>query len=1050
MRPYLAALLVSVSPLLPAPAADLRHFEDAPLRAVTFIDKEEGWAAGDEGVVWHTIDGGKRWERQPTGLRASLRSIQFLHPYTGTGWVVGREELPHGGGSVGVLLITRDAGETWQRVSVNAMPGLHKVQFFDASNGIVVGDGSDQFPTGMFRTSDGGRTWKPVPGPRCTSWLAADFQDPQTGALAGAWGRLASLRQGTLIAADIEALRHRTLRGLQIAGDRGVAVGQGGAVLISTTTAGARWGYADLKLPSEILSCCDFHAVSCRGDRTWIVGRPGSIVLHSADRGQSWVMQPTGQPLPLHAVFFRDEEIGWAVGELGTIVATRDGGKSWTVQRRGGQRAAALLLHARATGLPLDTIALLGGEEGYLTTALRVTASDPASAAPGRASEADRLTAAVRQVGGATGEVLWQFPVPQHLARSDRPALLASWDRLHDQRAAEQLLRQLVLTLRIWQPSVVITDHPDVQATGFGADALVAEAVHEAITRAAETESFPEQLQQLGLKPWQASKLYARWQEKSGAPIVLDLNAVQTNLQGTARELATPAAGLLADVPVLLPSQRFYRLLQGKLPGAASHRDLMEGLALAPGGTARRTATVAAAPDPGLEKAARTRRTLQVLAEMPPSALNDPNKLLAQIDPALAALPDEQGAVAAFAVASHFTRIGQWPMAREAYLRMVDRFSAHPLSADAYRWLIQHNSSSEARRRQDLGQFLLVVQPKYPKVPGTNRADTSVAPTGTEVGFNPLASLTGGVVPVKAEKVDPTQLQPLGERAAIRQWYQGCLDIEPRLAAFGPLHATDPASLFCLQAARRQLGDFDKARQWYTRFVADQPDGPWRTAAAAELWLTNRTGPAPKPVAASRWTDSRPFLDGQFDDPCWHERTPLRLHDAIGSTGQDYPTEVRLAHDKEYLYLALRCQHPAERHVPPVKVRPRDADLRPYDRVSLLLDLDRDYNTYFHFQVDQRGCVCEDCWGDLSWNPRWFVAARSDATGWQVEAAIPLSELSGEPVTIGRAWACNVVRILPGRGVQAFSTPADVQPRPEGMGLLLFSQENPRPVREKD
>ena len=49
--------------------------------------------------------------------------------------------------------------------------------------------------------------------------------------------------------------------------------------------------------------------------------------------------------------------------------------------------------------------------------------------------------------------------------------------------------------------------------------------------------------------------------------------------------------------------------------------------------------------------------------------------------------------------------------------------------------------------------------------------------------------------------------------------------------------------------------------------------------------------------------------------------------------------------------------------------------------------------------------------------------------------------LAGDPVTLGRTWAFNVVRTLPGRGVQAFSLPADVQPRPEGMGLLLFMKE---------
>jgi hypothetical protein len=85
--------------------------------------------------------------------------------------------------------------------------------------------------------------------------------------------------------------------------------------------------------------------------------------------------------------------------------------------------------------------------------------------------------------------------------------------------------------------------------------------------------------------------------------------------------------------------------------------------------------------------------------------------------------------------------------------------------------------------------------------------------------------------------------------------------------------------------------------------------------------------------------------------------------------------------------------------------------------------------------------VCDDCWGDRTWNPRWFVAVHSEPEGWQVEAAIPLIELTGDPVTVGRTWACNVTRVLPGRGVQAWSLPADVEPRPEGMGFLMFLAE---------
>ena len=157
-------------------------------------------------------------------------------------------------------------------------------------------------------------------------------------------------------------------------------------------------------------------------------------------------------------------------------------------------------------------------------------------------------------------------------------------------------------------------------------------------------------------------------------------------------------------------------------------------------------------------------------------------------------------------------------------------------------------------------------------------------------------------------------------------------------------------------------------------------------------------------------------------------------------------TETMFAFDQEFLYIALKCKHPAGQQVAPVKPRPRDADVDAFDRVSILLDLDRDYATYFHLEIDQRGCVRDRCNDDKSWNPRWYVAVHSEGSSWQIEAAIPLSELTGEKITQQTAWAFNVARILPGRGVQSWSQPADVRPRPEGMSLLLFQSGTGRPM----
>ena len=67
-----------------------------------------------------------------------------------------------------------------------------------------------------------------------------------------------------------------------------------------------------------------------------------------------------------------------------------------------------------------------------------------------------------------------------------------------------------------------------------------------------------------------------------------------------------------------------------------------------------------------------------------------------------------------------------------------------------------------------------------------------------------------------------------------------------------------------------------------------------------------------------------------------------------------------------------------------------------HDRVDILLDLDRDYQTYYRFQVDHRGCLAEDCWGDKTWNPKYFVGFDATDTGWTAEIAIPFIELTGD------------------------------------------------------
>lgn len=1043
-------------------ATEHQHFGDANLYAIQFVGDGEGWACGDEGVILHTIDGGKNWERVSSGTRGSLKSICFITPQFG--WIVGREELPKGG-SAGVILFTADGGINWNRVLANSLPGLNRVRFVDAKTGFLLGDGTDVLPSGVFKTTDGGKSWAPVAGPRATTWYDGDFVDGELGALGGAWSRLAKMRQGTLTAADVDTLGGRSVRGLRLMQERALAIGDGGLMLLSKSQ-GAGWGYADLKLPVDILANLDFHAVDCVGNRVWVVGRPGSVVFHSKDGGLNWEMQKTSQTLPLYGVYFRDEDNGCAVGALGTVVLTSDGGKTWKVARQGGQRAATMCVHADGGKVPLETITQLGLEEGFLVTGLRVCSADPKSGILSKATEEMRFSSAMRLAGGVMGESLWQFPLPQHLGAANKKQLVEHWDNSHGKQSAQQMLRQMVLAIRTWKPDVILTDNPDSSVSETQVGSLVAEAVHEAVRMAADPQAFPEQLQKLELKTWKVAKVYSLWHKRQTSHVSIDATEVKNRLLTTLRHFSHPAAVLLGSDNETL-AHRFYRLLDSQIAGAENQNQLMAGVNAATGTGARRKLAPETEPDAAVVKAAQASQKLQLLAENPVQGLATPDQIISQLKPVLSKLPHDQGAAAAFALANQYVRSGQWLLAQETFLMMADQYPAHPLTAQAYRWLILHNTSSEAKRRYELGQFVLTGQmgmtsPKMPsqeqvekllemKKKQNKEAPPFLQPKGTGPGKEPV----GGEpkqLPENFKNLDlpnlyqgtkvsqQAQITYLSNQADQARWYKSSKDFAERLQLFGPIHARDPHVNFCLQAAQRNMGDFKTSHDWYKHQKNVLPFGPWQKAAAAEYWLAFPDQKPPKPILQCPRVQTRPYLDGDLSDACWQEIKPVVLSDAVEKTTKDYTTEIRLAHDQDFLYVALSCTHPPEFHVPPVKARPRDGDLRSYDRVSLLLDLDRDYSTYFHLQVDQRGCVFEDCWGDRSWNPKWFVAVRSNKTSWTIEAAIPLSQLTGKAITTGEAWACNVVRILPQRGVQAFSLPADVEPQPEGMGLLLFQQ----------
>jgi hypothetical protein len=214
---------------------------------------------------------------------------------------------------------------------------------------------------------------------------------------------------------------------------------------------------------------------------------------------------------------------------------------------------------------------------------------------------------------------------------------------------------------------------------------------------------------------------------------------------------------------------------------------------------------------------------------------------------------------------------------------------------------------------------------------------------------------------------------------------------------------------------------------------------PWRRCAQTEEWLaTPAELPPQKALGDCRFAPQRPHLDAKLDEDFWESADRLRLKSGSDAPADTPSGDVRLACDKDYLYIAIRCNRAAAcEYESDDRPRQRDADLASHDRVTLQLDTNRDFTTSFELSVDSRGWTHDACWGDATWNPTWYVAAAVDEEAWIAEAAVPWKELIQEPPTSRAVWAVAIRRTIPGVGSQSWSDTSDPE-SPDQFGLLIF------------
>jgi photosystem II stability/assembly factor-like uncharacterized protein len=194
----------------------------------------------------------------------------------------------------------------------------------------------------IFRSGDGGSTWERQHADTRRPFLALSCVGPGRAWVAGKEGIVYKTTDGGAAWQSVATGSNRHVFALQFVDERrGHAAGDFGA-MVHTEDGGQTWTQqrvpTDVLLPEEAIDMgvapgdVNLYGIAY-GDRdhVWVVGEFGTIMA-SADGGLTWTQQHAPFESALFGVHFADAQHGWAVGIDSVIITTTDGGATWTVQ----------------------------------------------------------------------------------------------------------------------------------------------------------------------------------------------------------------------------------------------------------------------------------------------------------------------------------------------------------------------------------------------------------------------------------------------------------------------------------------------------------------------------------------------------------------------------------------------------------------------------------------------------------------------------------------------------------------------------------------------
>jgi len=261
------------------------------LRSVFFIDRENGWAVGDIGVLIKTTNGGNDWVESKPVFCNYLFDVMFIDK--NNGWA---------GGSGQTLLKTTDGGNSWTKVNIN-VNSINQVKFFDRDNGYIVTE------LGIYKTTDNGNQWEKTIA--MNGIVAAGFIDKNSGWFLDSYGYAYRTKDGGITWDKVFYCKKAVSIAFCDENNGWILANENNdkleSVIYITTNGGKNWGKS---LPIKGLSMN--RMIQKDMENVWVLNQYGIVFKYNPKNGTEPLPVVLSSPVNKTVVRNREVNLSWS------------------------------------------------------------------------------------------------------------------------------------------------------------------------------------------------------------------------------------------------------------------------------------------------------------------------------------------------------------------------------------------------------------------------------------------------------------------------------------------------------------------------------------------------------------------------------------------------------------------------------------------------------------------------------------------------------------------------------------------------------------------